>query len=220
MTRFAFALAAVILLQAPSLSMLLKPDDAEWRQAAPDRFRVDLETNKGGIGIEVVREWSPNGADRFFNLVRHGYYDGARFFRVIAGQWAQFGINGDPAVSKVWRTRSIPDDPRVESNRRGTVAYAFRNPNGRTTTQIFINLRDNSQTHDPETFVPFGRVVEGMDVVDRLNGEYGERAGGGIRAGRQDPLFLDGNEYLRREFPRLDYIFRARIVATQGSPGG
>lgn len=214
MARLAAGFVAGILLQAPSAPLLLRPDDADWRQAAPGRFRVDLETNKGGIGIEVVREWSPNGADRFFNLVRHGYYDGARFFRVIAGQWAQFGINGDPAVSKTWRTRSIPDDPRVESNRRGTVAYAFREPNGRT-TQIFINLRDNSQTHDPEPFVPIGRVVEGMDVADRLNSEYGEQAGGGIRGGRQDPLFLGGNEYLQRGFPRLDYIYKARIVATQ-----
>jgi peptidyl-prolyl cis-trans isomerase A (cyclophilin A) len=214
LTRLAAGFVAGILLQAPSARLLLRPDDAEWRQAAPDRFRVDLETNKGGIGIEVVREWSPNGADRFFNLVRHGYYDGARFFRVISGQWAQFGINGDPAVSKTWRTRSIPDDPRVESNRRGTVAYAFKDPNGRT-TQIFINLRDNSQTHDPEPFVPIGRVMDGMDVADRLNGEYGEQAGGGIRGGRQDPLFLGGNEYLQRGFPRLDFIYKARIVATQ-----
>jgi cyclophilin family peptidyl-prolyl cis-trans isomerase len=223
-TRLAAWLAVVLIGAAgPSnqtlpRTALLNPDAPAWSQPAPERFRVDLETNKGGIGIEVVREWSPHGADRFYNLVRHGYYDGARFFRVIAGRWAQFGINGDPAVSRVWRTRTIPDDPRVESNARGTIAYAFKDPNGRT-TQVFVNLQDNSATHDVEPFVPFGRVAEGMDVVDRLNGEYGERSGGGIRAGRQDPLFTGGNDYLRREFPRLDYIYRARVVDTQGSPG-
>ncbi len=114
-------------------------------------------------------------------------YDGTRFFRVIAGQWAQFGISGDPTIAKVCRTRTLPDEPRMTSNVSGTIAYAFKDPNGRT-TQVFINLRDNSTTHDPEPFVPFGRVVEGMDVADR-HAEYGERAGGGIRAGGQDALF-------------------------------
>jgi cyclophilin family peptidyl-prolyl cis-trans isomerase len=216
-TRLAAGIVAVLLSQSGSHSLLLKPDDPEWSRQAPDRFRVDFETNKGGIEIEVYREWSPLGVDRFYNLARHGYYDGARFFRVIADQWAQFGINGDPAVSKIWRTRTIPDEPRMTSNVRGTIAYAFKDPNGRT-TQVFINLRDNSPTHDLEPFVPFGRVVEGMDVVDRLNAEYGERSGGGIRRGQQDPLFQGGNEYLRREFPRLDYIYRARIVPGPGSP--
>jgi peptidyl-prolyl cis-trans isomerase A (cyclophilin A) len=217
MLRFGAGVLVLIGLQAPGSSLLLKPDDPEWNRPAPERFRVDFETNKGGIGIEVSREWAPHGADRFYNLVRHGYFDGARFFRVIAGQWAQFGINGDPAVAKAWRTRTIPDDPRVASNVRGTIAYAFKDPNGRT-TQVFINLRDNSSTHDQEPFVPFGRIVEGMDVADRLNAEYGERAGGGIRRGQQDALFTGGNEYLRRMFPRLDYIYRARIVASGDPP--
>jgi cyclophilin family peptidyl-prolyl cis-trans isomerase len=217
MIRLAAGLVAVVLLQAGNTSLLLNPDDPEWSRQAPERFRVDLETNKGGIGIDVQREWAPHGADRFYNLVRHGYYDGARFFRVISGQWAQFGINGNPAVSRIWRTRSLPDEPRMMSNVRGTIAYAFKDPNGRT-TQVFINLRDNSATHDAEPFVPFGLIVEGMDVADRLNGEYGEQSGGGIRRGRQDPLFEGGNEYLRREFPRLDYIYRARVVAAHGTP--
>ena len=153
----------------------------------------------------------PNGADRFYNLVRAGYYDQVRFHRVIEGRWAQFGINGDPKVSSVWRARTIPDDPRRESNVRGTVAYAFAVANGRT-TQVFINLRDNSATHDAEPFAPFGRVAEGMDVVDKLNAEYGESAGGGIRAGKQGPLFEGGADYLKRNFPRLDYIVRATVV--------
>jgi homoserine O-acetyltransferase/O-succinyltransferase len=195
--------------QAPSL--LLTPDAPEMNRRAPERFNVRVETSKGVILIEVHRDWAPNGADRFYNLVRAGYYNQVRFHRVIEGRWAQFGINGDPKVSSVWRARTIPDDPRRESNVRGTIAYAFAVANGRT-TQIFINLRDNSATHDAEPFAPFGRVAEGMDVVDKLNAEYGESAGGGIRAGKQGPLFEGGVDYLKRNFPRLDYIVRATVV--------
>jgi cyclophilin family peptidyl-prolyl cis-trans isomerase len=208
-----FALVAAALQpghgQAPS--PLLTPDAPEMNRRAPERFNVRLETSKGVILIEVHRDWAPNGADRFYNLVRAGYYDQVRFHRVIEGRWAQFGINGDPKVSSVWRARTIPDDPRRESNVRGTVAYAFAVANGRT-TQVFINLRDNSATHDAEPFAPFGRIAEGMDVADKLNAEYGESAGGGIRAGKQGPLFEGGADYLERNFPRLDYIVRATVV--------
>jgi cyclophilin family peptidyl-prolyl cis-trans isomerase len=190
---------------------LLHPEAPEINRRAPDRFRVRLETSKGVAVLEIHREWSPHGADRFYNLVRHGYYDEARFFRVIAGHWAQFGIHGDPRVSALWRGRTIPDDPRRESNRRGMIAYAFAVPDGRT-TQVFINLRDNSETLDAQGFAPFGKVIEGMKVVDALNAEYGETAGGGIRGGKQEPLFAGGNGYLAREFPRLDFIRRASIV--------
>jgi homoserine O-acetyltransferase len=130
---------------------------------------------------------------------------------VIKNRWAQFGINGDPKIAKLWRARTIPDDPRRESNVRGTIAYAFAVPNGRT-TQLFINLQDNSATHDQEPFVPIGKVVEGMDVADALFGEYGELSGGGIRAGKQDALFDEGNAYLQRNSPRLDWIERAEII--------
>ena len=208
-----FALVAAALppgqRQAPSL--LLTPAAPEMNRRAPERFNVRVETSKGVILIEVHRDWAPNGADRFYNLVRAGYYNQVRFHRVIEGRWAQFGINGDPKISNVWRARTIPDDPRRESNVRGTVAYAFAVANGRT-TQIFINLKDNSATHDAEPFAPFGRVAEGMDVVDKLNAEYGESAGGGIRAGNQGPLFEGGADYLQRNFPRLDYIVRATVV--------
>ena len=189
-------------------------DDPKARVAgtrAPDLFDVRLETSKGIILIEVHRDWAPHGADRFYNLVRAGYYDGNRFFRVIRGRWAQFGINGDPKISNAWRTQTIPDDPRRESNVRGTIAFAFAVPDGRT-TEVFINLRDNSATHDPEAFTPFGKVVAGMDVADALNPEYGEAAGGGIRGGKQEPLFKMGNAYLENHFPRLDYIQRATVV--------
>jgi peptidyl-prolyl cis-trans isomerase A (cyclophilin A) len=180
-------------------------------QTAPEVSRVRLETSQGAMVIELHREWSPHGVDRFYSLVRAGYYDDARFFRVIAGRWAQFGINGDPSVAKAWRTKTIPDDPRRQSNTRGMVAFAFAVPNGRT-TQVFIDLRDNSATHDAEPFVPIGRVIEGMDVADRLYSGYGETSGGGIRAGKQDALFNGGNAFLQENFPKLDWIRKASIV--------
>ena len=191
--------------------MLLNPNSGAWNQHAPELFRVRLDTNKGPIVIEVHRDWAPHGADRFYNLVRFGYYDDTRFFRVIKGKWAQFGINGDPAISTLWRTQTIPDDPRRIPNAIGTIAYAFAVPNGRS-TQVFINLRNNSKTHDAEGFVPFGRVVSGLNVALALNSEYGESSGSGIRAGHQEKLFAEGNRYLDREFPHLDRIKRAIIV--------
>jgi len=174
------------------------------------QFTVRLDTTKGAIVIAVHREWAPRGADRFRELVEARYFDDSRFFRVVKGQWAQFGINGDPKVATPWRARTIPDDPRRESNVRGRVAFAFAIPNGRT-TQVYISLRDNS-LQDEQGFVPFGEVVDGMDVADALDTEYGETSGGGIRAGRQQPLFDGGNAYLDREFPRLDRLLRARVI--------
>ena len=178
---------------------------------APEKYVVRLDTTKGPILIECIRDWSPHGADRFYELVTSGYYDDTAIFRIRPKTWAQFGIAGDPKVAQAWRTRTIPDDPFRQPNVRGTVAFAWAVPNGRT-TQVFINLRDNRDTHDKEPFVPFGRVIEGMAVADALFDEYGEAAGGGIRAGKQDPVFQGGNEYLRKNFPELDYIKSARIV--------
>lgn len=194
----------------PNRALLLQPDSPEMNRRAPDSSRVRLETTRGIIRLEMRREWAPLGVDRFYNLVRHGYYDDTAIFRVRAGLWAQFGINGDPKVAAVWRTRNIADDPRVLSNVRGTVAFAFKDPNGRT-TQVFINLRDNSASHDKEPFAPIAKVIEGMEVADAIYSEYGEQAGGGIRGGKQDPLFAGGNEYLKQNFPRLDYIIKATI---------
>lgn len=186
-------------------------EDTTGTAPAPEHFRVRLKTTKGDIVIDVRRDLAPRGVDRFHELLRIGYYDDVAFSRVIANKWAQFGINGDPKVSNAWRTRTIPDDLfKNESNVRGTVAFAFAVPNGRT-TQVFINLADNSATHDREPFVVFGRVVEGMDVVDALYSGYGEAAGSGIRSGKQAPLFEKGNAYLKSEFPRLDYIVKATI---------
>ncbi len=184
---------------------------AQAASAAPADFRVRLDTTKGAIVVDVHRDWAPHGADRFHELVASGYYDDARFFRVVKGCWAQFGINGDPKVATAWRERTIPDDPPKESNVRGTVTFAFAVPNGRT-TQVYIALSDLSAQQDAQGFVPLGRVASGMDVADALNAEYGETSGGGIRAGKQQPLFDGGNAFLDRAFPRLDHLVRAAVV--------
>ena len=200
-------LSAAAVAQAPAL---LRPDAPEMNRRAPEVFRVRLDTTRGPIVIEVRRAWAPLGADRFYNLVAGGYYDDSRFFRIRKGTWAQFGISGDPKVSQAWRDRTIPDDPFVQTNARGTVAFAFAVPNGRA-TQVFINLQDNAATHDKEPFVPFGRVVEGMDAADAIYSEYGEESGSGIRAGKQAPLFEQGNAYLDANFPKLDRLKKATI---------
>jgi cyclophilin family peptidyl-prolyl cis-trans isomerase len=197
--------------QVPERSVLLNPDSPEFTRPAPTECRIRLETTKGDIVLEVVRAWSPLGADRFVNLVRYGYYDDTRLFRVVKDRWAQFGINGDPAIAKAWRPRTFPDDPFTESNVKGTIAFAFAVPNGRT-TQVFFNLRDNSATHDKEPFTPFGRIVEGMDAMDAFNSEYGDNAVGGIRAGKQDAFFNGGNAFLDPAFPRLDRIKQATLL--------
>ena len=191
-------------------SLLTNPDAPEFGIQAPERSIVRLDSSVGTIDVEVLRRWAPRGADRFVALARHGYYDGARFFRVRPGRWTQFGVNGDPAIAKAWRNRTFPDDPFLQSNTRGTVAFAFAVPNGRT-TQVFFNTGDNSATHDKEPFTPFGQVVSDMKLVDAINAEYGEGPGG-IRAGKQDPFFEGGNGWLLREFPRLDYVDRATII--------
>jgi len=190
-------------------ALLLTPDSPEFTRPAPAVSVVRLETNKGNVDVEVTRAWAPIGADRFVNLVRLGYYDDTRFFRVAPGRWVQFGINGDPAIAKAWRLRNLKDDPFKESNVKGTVAFAFAVPNGRT-TQIFFNMRDNSATHDKEPFTPFGKVIAGFDLIEAVNAEYGEGPGG-IRAGKQDPYFDGGNAWLLKEFPRLDFIKRATV---------
>ena len=193
-------------------ALLLTPEAPAFVEPAPARSIVRLDTNRGIVRIEVTRDWSPLGADRFINLVRYGYYDEARFFRIAVGRWVQFGVNGDPAVAQAWRTATLKDDPLGQSNVRGTVAFAFAVPHGRT-TQVFVNMRDNSATHDKEPFTPFGRVIEGMDLLDALNAAHGEGPGG-IRAGRQDPFFTGGNGWLDRQFPGLDFIRTARIEPT------
>ena len=176
---------------------------------------MKFETSKGDFVIEARREWAPRGADHFFGLVNYKFYDGARFFRVIRNYIVQFGINGDPQTQALWGGAQIPDDPVVQSNTKGFVSFAKLGPNSRA-TQVFINLKDNASL-DAEGFAPFGRVVEGMDVVERLWSSYGEVA---PRGTGPDPATIEqqGNGYLDQRFPRLDYIIRARVVAGASSP--
>ncbi len=185
---------------------LMRP--ADLSEQAPATYKAQFETSAGSFVVEVTRDWAPIGADRFYNLVKRGFYDNARFFRVIRGFMAQFGINGDPSIQAVWRSAQLRDDPVKESNRRGYITFATAGPNTRT-TQLFINLVDNASL-DRSGFAPFGRVVSGMDVVEKLHSGYGEGAprGSGPDQGR---VQAEGNRYLEKEFPRLDYIKMATI---------
>ena len=185
---------------------LLEP--AKLTAKAPDVFRARFDTSAGPFVVEVRREWSPNGADRFYNLVSNGFYDGARFFRVVSGFMAQFGLSGDPAVSAAWKDASIADDPVVQSNERGMVSFAMRGPDTRT-TQLFVNFVDNKRL-DGMGFSPFGKVVEGMETVDALHSGYGEGAPRG-RGPSQDRIQKEGNAYLEAGFPELDWIRTAVI---------
>lgn len=187
--------------------MLLTPD--ALTETAPDVFQARFETSKGDFVIEVHRAWSPIGADRFYNLVANGYYDNVRFFRVMAGFMAQFGMHGDPEVSAVWGEQRINDDPVLQSNTRGFVSYAKGGANTRT-TQIFINFGDNSRL-DGMGFSPFGQVVEGMEVVDGIYSGYGDTQPRG-RGPSAPSIHERGNEYLDEEFPNLDFVTRATIV--------
>jgi cyclophilin family peptidyl-prolyl cis-trans isomerase len=189
---------------------LRDPSNKRWTQVAPETYRVKIDTTKGSFTLEVTRALAPLGADRFYHLVNSGFYDYSRFYRVIAGRFAQFGIAGDPQIAQIWRNESFPDDPVRASNTRGTFAFAMTGPNART-TQIYINAADQPR-QNADGFAPFGKVVEGMDVVDKLYSGYGETSGGGMRGGKQGKLFEEGNAYLDREFPLLDKLQRARIV--------
>ena len=182
---------------------------------APAVFQVQFETTAGSFIIEAHRDWSPHGADRFYELVRARYYDDSRFFRVVPGRWVQFGINGNPKIAQQQRHITIPDDTLKQHNTPGYVAFSNTGPNTRS-TQVYINLGDNSARNDSEAgFAPFGKVVEGMDVVEKLYGGYGEHSGGGMRASHQDQMFEGGNVYLDREFPKLDKLIRAAIMRSK-----
>jgi peptidyl-prolyl cis-trans isomerase A (cyclophilin A) len=179
------------------------------KETAPEVFQVALDTSKGPIVIEVHRDWAPIGADQFYSLVKTGFYDGDRFFRVVRNFVVQFGINGDPKVNRLWSNVSLPDDPVKQRNTRGTVTYATAGPNTRT-TQLFINLKDNSAALDKTGFAPFGKVVSGMDAVESLYSSYGDMS---PRGQGPDPtqIEIQGNDYLASHFPRLDYIKKATI---------
>jgi peptidyl-prolyl cis-trans isomerase A (cyclophilin A) len=193
----------------PNRDKLMNPD--QLKEAAPAKFQVKFETSKGDIVVEVTRDWSPNGADRFYNLVKNGYYDGCRFFRVIENFMVQFGISGDPKINAALNKATIVDDKVKQSNLRGYITYAKSSmPNSRT-TQVFINFKDNAFL-DNQGFSPFGKVIKGMDIVDSLYSKYGEGppSGQGPEQGR---VQAEGNAYLEKSFPKLDYVKAATIVA-------
>ncbi|MCI0534209.1 MAG: peptidylprolyl isomerase [Verrucomicrobiales bacterium] len=178
-------------------------------EKAPDSFKAQFDTTKGKFTVEVTRSLAPNGADRFYNLVRSGYFKDIALFRVIPGFMCQFGIHGDPKVSAAWRQATISDDPVKGSNKRGAITFATAGPNTRT-TQLFINFGDNTGL-DRQGFSPFGKVAEGMDIVDKINSEYGEGAPNG-RGPNQRRIQDEGNAYLKKDFPNLDYIKSVSIV--------
>jgi peptidyl-prolyl cis-trans isomerase A (cyclophilin A) len=206
-----FMLASVVLAgQAANLEKMSKlRNPAALTEQAPATFNANFDTSKGLFVVTVHRDWAPNGADRFYNLVKNGFYDDVRFFRVIDGFMAQFGIHGNPAVASAWRQAQIKDDPVKQSNKRGFVVFATAGPNTRT-TQLFVNFGDNTAL-DKQGFAPFGEVTKGMDVVDKIYNGYGEGAPRG-RGPDQGRLQSEGNAYLAKDFPKLDYIKTATIA--------
>lgn len=195
---------------ARTASPLMNPASSEMNMMAPATFRARFTTSTGEFVIEAHRQWSPHGVDRFFNLVRNGFYDGARFFRVLEGFMAQWGINGDPSIQRHWRASNIADDPVVEGNTRGRVTFAKGGaPNSRS-TQLFINYGDNTRL-DNAGFSAIGEVVAGMDVVERLHAGYGEGPPDGTGPD-QGQIQAQGNRYLEASFPDLDFIERAEII--------
>ena len=197
----ALLLAAVAAGYAQTNAALKNP--GALKERAPNKFTAKFDTTAGVFVVEVTADWSPNGADRFYNLVKNGFYDGARFFRVVPGFMVQFGINGDPAIQKNWEHATILDEKVKQPNARGTITFAkSAAPNSRT-TQVFINFKDNSSLNS-QGFSPFGKVISGMEVVDKIYSAYGEKP-------NQGRIQAEGNAYLSKEFPKLDYIKKATI---------
>ena len=204
------AIAAAILIAATACSSSGAQETAGLRnpaaltEQAPATFSAAFDTSKGRFVVEVHREWAPLGADRFYNLVKSGFFNDVRFFRVIGGQLAQFGMSGNPGLSAAWRTQQLKDDPVKQSNKRGYVTFAHAGPNTRT-TQVFINFQDNSPL-DAQGFPPFGQVVQGMEVVDKLYSGYGRN-----NVPDQGRITTEGNAYLTKVYPKLDYVKKATI---------
>ena len=186
-----------------------EPETAGRDERAPDTYKARFDTSKGDVIVAVTRSWAPLGADRFYTLVKSGFYDGAHFFRVIPGFVVQFGIAADPAVNAKWRSANLPDDPVIQSNRAGTITYAAENSPNTRSTQVFINLADNARL-DATRFAPFGVVTQGMDVVEQFYSGYGEGRPMG-NGPDQARAAAEGKAYFGREFPKLDYIRKATI---------
>jgi peptidyl-prolyl cis-trans isomerase A (cyclophilin A) len=214
-TRLTVALTAALAIgtlvsaqQKPAASALRSPDTLKER--APATFTANFDTSVGSFVITVHRDWAPNGADRFYNLVKNGFYNDARFFRAIPNFMVQFGIHGDPDVAAAWRAARIPPDKVVQGNRRGRVTFAMGATPDTRTTQVFINFRDNSASLDKLGFAAFGEVTSGMEVVDKIHTGYGEGAPRG-KGPDQGRIQSEGSAYLIKSFPRLDYIKSATI---------
>ncbi len=207
--RHLFALAALAAGACASPRSLLKPDVAHLDAAAPDSFTVTLTTSRGDVLLRVHRDWAPHGADRLYYLFSAGFYDGARFFRTVDNFVTQFGMSGDTAVAAAWKNRRIPDDTVRRSNVRGTLSFAAGGKNTRT-TQLFISYKDNSRL-DPQGFAVVAQVVDGMSVVDSLYKGYGDGAPRG-KGPSQERIAKEGNAYLIKDFPKLDYIVSARVT--------
>lgn len=208
--RLVLSLALLAAGVAPALAQKAKlADPAALTEQAPATYKAKFDTPKGSFVIQVTRAWAPTGADRFYNLVKNGFYDEGRFFRVIPGFMVQFGLSADPALNAKWRAARIQDDRVSQSNTRGMVTFATSGPNART-TQVFINFDDNNRL-DGMGFAPFGKVISGMDVVDKLYSGYGEGAPNG-RGPDQNRIQTEGNAYLTQSFPRLDHVTKASII--------
>jgi peptidyl-prolyl cis-trans isomerase A (cyclophilin A) len=196
----------------PSAAGASLRNPSSLKETAPATYNVNFATTAGNFVVQVNRAWAPKGADRFYNLVKNGYYNNTRFFRVVPNFMVQFGINGDPKIQEAWRDANISDDPVTQTNRRGYITFATRGANSRT-TQVFINFKDNSFL-DQQGFAPFGQVISGMEIVDKINAEYRERPD-------QGRIQFEGNAYLAKEFPRLDVmksVTIARPAATAKPP--
>jgi len=178
-------------------------------EKVPDVYRVNLDTSKGPVIIEVHRDWAPRGADHFYSLVKTGFYNGNRFFRYVRNFIVQFGISGEPRLNRLWSNLNLPDDPVKQSNRKGTVTFATSGPNTRA-TQLFINLKDNVAL-DKQGFAPIGKVVSGMDTIEILYSVYGDMPSMGGQGPDPTKIETEGNDYLANNFARLDYIRKATI---------
>ncbi|MFN7967318.1 MAG: peptidylprolyl isomerase [Acidobacteriota bacterium] len=200
----------ITLILAVVLGTSLVATHAQETAKAPDLYKVKFVTTKGDFIVEVHRDWAPNGADRFYQLIQDKYYDGLGFFRVVKGFMVQFGVTSDETMNKKYSRTRIPDDPVKAANERGMITYAMGGPNTRT-TQVFINFGDNKRL-DGMGFAPFGKVVSGMLIVDKLYAEYGDMPSQGGKGPDPGRIASEGSEYLKKEFPRLDFIKTAQIV--------
>jgi peptidyl-prolyl cis-trans isomerase A (cyclophilin A) len=195
-----------------SLEKLMNP--AQLTEKAPDKFQVKFDTSKGEFIVEVTRAWAPNGADRFYNLVKNGFYDNCGFYRVVKNFMVQFGMNGDPRIARAWSGARIKDDPVKQSNTRGYITYAMGGPDTRT-TQLFINFKDTNSRLDSMGFAPFGKVTKGMNVVDSIYADYGDMPSQGGKGPDPNRIAAEGTPYLEKNFPKLDYIKTATIIAPE-----